>query len=1074
MSHSAVLGNYWGSAYTGTDTDNNGIGDTGFTVPNSLGTDAAPLMGTWQDGTISAGPDSVAPVAGFTANTNSGQAPCTVTFTSWITNGGTVTSYAWDFNNDGIVDSTVQNPSYTYTTRGKYTVNLTVTGPGGSTSVVKTNYITMTSPSADLTVAAGPTSSSSPSPNLFAHYTANTVSATVRNLGSLSAGPFNVSFNVGGTVLETNVSELAAGASTVVSVTDTADRSVGASIPITVTADPENTLEETKEDNNQYSYTATVISNGYAGMRWSDGSDITTKTATTLHGDIVSSLGTSRYGSGSAAWTASDLPIPAGATVKNARLYITYCWDSNHVMPGAAVTSFNGVTKSYDTFYSDDKNWGGWSYPFGLITYNVTDQFNPAGNSVSATGIPPIRGMELVVTYEDPNATEKQIFVNEGFDLLYASPAYYTTEETATAYAPFTGAAIDMSRVNNATLTTFVNRGASGDTRGTMLFNGHEWPNYWVKTGFAEIGVGKENVTSYLTATGNTAGFRSLVANNMDMEPHLAILKIEYRNKTPTVPGVTANFYAFGHVGQSPYSVRFLDQSTGSPTTWKWDFGDNTTSTEQNPTHVFNQTGAYNVALTASNDQSSDTAIQYRCVIVNTVPVANFTANATAGRTPFTVQFTDESTGATSYQWQFGDGATSTEQNPVHTYTTPGSYTVTLVASSADYGSVYTQKPGYITVTNPPTVGFSANVTAGLAPLAVQFNESVNGSVQYYYWQFGDGATSFDQAPIHVYTNAGIYTVSLYAIGSNGTELKTIENYINVTSSVAPTTTITPVPTNTTTTMTPMPTSSGHDLPVANFTVTSQGGQGSMGILVTDASMNATSVKYDLGDGTTTGYPNFRYTYWQAGTYTITLTATNSAGSSTKSLSVTVPAAPSTTSTTVSPTVTSPTTPIPTTTVAPTNTATAPVYNGPHTIPGILQAEDYDLGGEGVAYHDTTAGNEGGVYRHDDVDIEQIDTDGSPNVGWTRTGEWMTYTVNVVNAGTYTAGFRVGSSHAGSSVQAYLDDGTTPIATVNVPNTGNSGAFQTVAVPVTLPAGQHRLVLKFPTDYTNINWIAFA
>jgi hypothetical protein len=104
----------------------------------------------------------------------------------------------------------------------------------------------------------------------------------------------------------------------------------------------------------------------------------------------------------------------------------------------------------------------------------------------------------------------------------------------------------------------------------------------------------------------------------------------------------------------------------------------------------------------------------------------------------------------------------------------------------------------------------------------------------------------------------------------------------------------------------------------------------------------------------------------------------------------------------------------------------------------------------------------------------QIDTDNSPNVGWTRTGEWMTYTVNVVNAGTYTAGFRVGSSHAGSSVQAYLDDGTTPIATVNVPNTGNSGAFQTVAVPVTLPAGQHRLKLTSPTDYTNINRIAFT
>jgi len=346
---------------------------------------------------------------------------------------------------------------------------------------------------------------------------------------------------------------------------------------------------------------------------------------------------------------------------------------------------------------------------------------------------------------------------------------------------------------------------------------------------------------------------------------------------TPTpapTPGITAGFYAFGHVGQAPYSVRFLDQSTGSPTAWHWDFGDGTISDEQNPTHVYNQTGAYNVALTASNDLASDTAVQYRCIIVNTVPVANFTANATAGRTPFTVQFTDQSTGADGYQWQFGDGQTSTGQNPVHTYTHPGAYTVTLVVSGVNYGSVSMQKPGYITVTDPPTVGFSANVTAGLAPLAVQFNESVNGSVQYFYWQFGDGSTSFDRNPVHLYDTAGRYNVSLYAIGPNGTQVKTVDQYINVTDPVIPT--VTPPPAE-------------QNLPAADFTVTT-GGPGSFDIQVTDTSVNATSVRYDLGDGTTTAYRTFRYTYWQAGTYTIRQTVTNAAGSSSKTIAVTVPA----------------------------------------------------------------------------------------------------------------------------------------------------------------------------------------
>jgi PKD repeat protein len=586
----------------------------------------------------------------------------------------------------------------------------------------------------------------------------------------------------------------------------------------------------------------------------------------------------------------------------------------------------------------------------------------------------------------------------------------------------------------------------------------------------------------------------------------------------------TAHFYAFGHVGQAPYSVRFLDQSTGSPTAWKWDFGDGSNSTEQNPTHVFTRTGVYNVALTASSDTWSDTCTQYRCIIVNTVPVAAFTANATSGRTPFSVQFTDQSSDATGYQWQFGDGTTSTEQNPIHTYTLPGSYTVTLVASGADYGSVSMQKPGYITVTDPPTVGFSANTTAGLAPLAVQFNESTTGSVQYFYWQFGDGGASLDRNPIHVYDAIGKYTVSLYAIGSNGTQVKTIEQYINVTTPVTPmaTQTVNPIPTG--------------PLPVANFTVTPQGGAGSMGILVTDTSENATSVRYDLGDGTTTAYRTFRYTYWQAGTYTIRQTATGPAGSTNTTKSVAVPVVAPTPTITFPPiggdqgwytihcnvdgatvtfdetsmgtiadgilkiqvyttgtsyrtytvqkdgytTVSGAITTYPgkdqnvdiTVTLTPASGQTP--CNGPHNLPGILQAEDYDLGGEGVAYHDTTPGNTGGIYRQDDVDLEVLDIDNSPNVGWVRTGEWLAYTVNVSTAGTYDAGFRVASSYTGSSVQVYVDAGTTPVATVTVPNTGDWPVFRTVSVPVTLPAGQHRLVLKFPTDYVNINWISFA
>nr|WP_330217438.1 PKD domain-containing protein [Methanosphaerula palustris] len=585
------------------------------------------------------------------------------------------------------------------------------------------------------------------------------------------------------------------------------------------------------------------------------------------------------------------------------------------------------------------------------------------------------------------------------------------------------------------------------------------------ETGYYRIRLPAKGISSNnsLRDTGADNSVRYLVAVKDGYQLYSANVTIRDEEAPFNValsPSFAANFLALGHVGQAPYSVRFMDQSTGSPTAWKWDFGDGTTSTEQNPTHIYNQTGVYNVALTASNDKTSDTCTQYRCIIVNAVPVANFTANVTAGQTPFTVQFTDQSTsGADGFQWQFGDGTTSTEQNPVHTYTSPGSYSVMLTVSVPDYGSVFAQKTGYISVSGPSSVGFTANVTAGLSPLAVQFNESTNESVQYSFWHFGDGATSAEKSPVHVYDAAGSYSVSLMTVGSNGTEVKTVDNFINVSAPVTPT--VTPTATATAT-VTPTPTGA---LPVANFTVTT-GAPGSSDITVTDASTNATSVHYSLGDGATTAYPTFRYTYWQAGTYTIEQTATNAVGSSKKSIVVTVPVAAPTT--TVTPTVTV------TTTVSPTVTTTSQAYNGPHTIPGKLQAEDYDLGGEGVAYYDTTPGNEGGVYRHDDVDIEQLDTDGSPNVGWIRSGEWMAYTVNVASTGTYTAGFRVASSHSGSSIKVYVDDGTTPVATVNVPNTGDWPSFQTVSVPVTLPAGQHRLKFSFPTDYVNINWVTFA
>jgi len=122
-------------------------------------------------------------------------------------------------------------------------------------------------------------------------------------------------------------------------------------------------------------------------------------------------------------------------------------------------------------------------------------------------------------------------------------------------------------------------------------------------------------------------------------------------------------------------------------------------SSEQNPSHTYTELGSYRVTLRAHNAGGSDMTQKTDYISVRESPgvVANFTANVTAGVAPLTVRFTDTSTeNPSSWLWTFDDGATSTDQNPTHTYTSPGNHTVTL---SINGGTETCTKPGYIKVT---------------------------------------------------------------------------------------------------------------------------------------------------------------------------------------------------------------------------------------------------------------------------------------------------------------------------------------------------------------------------------------
>ncbi len=144
------------------------------------------------------------------------------------------------------------------------------------------------------------------------------------------------------------------------------------------------------------------------------------------------------------------------------------------------------------------------------------------------------------------------------------------------------------------------------------------------------------------------------------------------------------------------------------------------------------------------------------------------------------------------------------------------------------------------------------------------------------------------------------------------------------------------------------------------------------------------------------------------------------------------------------------------------------------SLPGKVEAENFNTGGESVAYHDNDVANQGGQYRTGEgVDIENTgDTGGGVNVGWTNGGEWMKYTVRVTTAGTYSIDFRVASPNTGSVFHLEVD-GTNVTGTMTIPNTGGWQTWTTVTkTGVALSAGQHVLRFYEESGGFNLNWLS--
>jgi PKD repeat protein len=242
-----------------------------------------------------------------------------------------------------------------------------------------------------------------------------------------------------------------------------------------------------------------------------------------------------------------------------------------------------------------------------------------------------------------------------------------------------------------------------------------------------------------------------------------------------------SDFFTNTQFGTAPLLVSFSDRSEGSlPMDYFWEFGDGSTSTEQNPTNLYSGNGRYSVSLTVTNKYGTDKKTIPDFVSVGTIPAASFYATPTQGTIPLTVKFTDSSgSGITSWHWDFGDGTSSSVQNPSHTYTKPGFYTISLDTMNR-YGEGHSTRTGLINAGAIPSTEFFADVRTGDPPLTVQFHDYSSGNPASWLWQFGDGGISTEKDPVHTYSNIGYYNTTLTTENAFGSDTITRTNHIRI------------------------------------------------------------------------------------------------------------------------------------------------------------------------------------------------------------------------------------------------------------------------------------------------------
>ncbi|MEP7256017.1 MAG: PKD domain-containing protein [Ferruginibacter sp.] len=813
--------------------------------------------------------------ADFSATPTSGCSPQIVNFTDLST--GNPTQWRWDLGNGTI--SFIQNPSATYFTAGQYTIKLVIQNAAGTAdSITKTNYITVFAIPV-VNFSATPTSGCIPLPVQFTDLSSAGNSPITTwlwdfgdgNTGNTqnpahtysSAGNFNVTLQVTNTAgcSKTLTKNNFIQASNGVTANFTNSLPTGCSLPVTI------------------NFTNTSTGPGTFSYAWDFGDGGTSTLPNPSHiylstgSYTVTLVVTSSTGCSNTIVKANAIVInfiqasfndPASVCQNDPVNFI----NTTTPAPTSVLWSFGDATNSTALNPTKIYTTPGF-YVVKLVTYlgacadsvthgiNVLPKPTVAFSAVNRTACAP----PLTTNFSNTStagATYNWDFGDGGTSTLqnpshtYTSYGSFNVKLVVTNFVGCSDSLVlnnyvqilapqvtinNLPQSNCAPLTwTFSSTVVSPDPVVSYFWDFGDATTSTLPNPTHTFPVGSYDITLIVTTAGgcrDTAFVRAGII--ADSKP-------------------TANLSATPRNVCAHVDVLFTDLSLGNVTRWLWYFGDGGTSTSQNPSHHYDDTGYFTVRLIVWNNNCPDTITFIDYIHINP-PIAAFGPSFSCANRR-TITFTDNSIGADEWHWDFGDGATSTSQNNIHTYPDSGTYVIRLVVVNHTTGCSDTTYHSIRIIEQVANFYATDTVICRNSSTAFYAIGNTPGTISTYDWDFGDGQAGSGASIAHIYTNAGLYTVRLIIADIAGCkDTLTKLQYIRV------------------------------DGPKAAFTIPNGGSCLNNLVTFIDGSTNdgvhpIVNWIWNFGDGTTQSFPAppFTHFYITPGSYTVTLKTIDGVG----------------------------------------------------------------------------------------------------------------------------------------------------------------------------------------------------